>query len=420
MADMQDLDDLEFLLRRRGNAMVHQQAQFVQNTIDWDLPVGEEDAQPPEEGVKRPIKVNRDEPGVDVVNVQKGGTSGAGAYADGTPRPTGGGRPKHQGRAKPVMFSALVQFNLGEIDIANGSGDGIDAHLNTVRAHGSMVGALLARSVNNPQVAEPAADVLATVTSITVPEMNGYIEGASYDVVVDATGVLIGTFEADTVAGAFDGSAVISFPNGATLGFAIDVSEQSIYLRGQGDEDLRYGNLADFTDDTVDLYGLTTATQFPAGIEEDLSGPWENATGKNAVSILTPFCKPKAWLTTPLDRDKIVNAQEDNVRFLVGMGSSKGDPFKDFMIPEFAGLPVIACPQAVSGDVVLGDFDMCELREHVPYAPQKAQGIGAGDWGKASLLPSELLHAYKMPCRGWYRFITPMRRAFLRITNVTA
>ncbi len=252
---------------------------------------------------------------------------------------------------------------------------------------------------------------------MSVPEINGYIEGATYDVVVVATQVVVGSFDAETVAGDFDGAAVITF--GEALPFTIDVSEQAIYLRGQGDTDTAFGSLRNFTDSTLAMYGLTTA-RFPAGIEEDVGAAFSNADGKRAVSILTPFCRPNAWLTTPIDRDKIVNAQEDNVRFMPGQGNNNRDPFHDAMLPEFAGLPIVACPQAVAGDILLGDFTAVEFREHIPYAPQKAQGAGSGSWDKASLLPSEGVHAYKLPCRGWYSTVTKKRRSFLRFTNVTS
>lgn len=418
MADPQDVSDLEDLLRRRGNAMVTQQAAFVQNTLDIDLPVEEDEEQPTEGGrLRRPVKVARGMAGVDVVNIQKGGTSGAGTYADQSARPAGSGRPKYQGKKLPVLYSSVVQFSLGEIDIADGGGDGIDAHIETIRAHGSMTGALWARAINDPQVAEPTTDVAAASTTMSVPEINGYIEGATYDVVVDATGVVVGSFDAETVAGDFDGAAVITF--GAALSFTIDVSEQSIFLRGQGDSDTAFGSLADFTDNTLTMYGLTLAN-FPAGILEDVSAAFSNADGKRAVSILTPFCQPNAWLTTPIDRDKIVNAQEDNVRFIPGQGNNNRDPFHDAMLPEFAGLPIVACPQAVAGDIVLADFSAVEFREHIPYAPQRAQGAGPGSWDKASLIPSEALHAYKLPCRGWFSTVTKKRRSFLRFTNVTS
>ena len=41
----------------------------------------------------------------------------------------------------------------------------------------------------------------------------------------------------------------------------IDVSAQSIFLKGQGDPDERYGSIADDTDNTLDLYGLDVDTE---------------------------------------------------------------------------------------------------------------------------------------------------------------
>ena len=420
MADPQDLADLEFLVARYGNKIIRQQANFVQHTIDYTIPgAGKDDNAVPEaRGFRRPIKVEKGRPGVDVVNVSKGGTKGVGRYDDNSARPVGGGRPKFQGRKRPELLSGVVLFGLAEVDIADGSGDGVDDPIDTIEAHGKMVGAIMARSIHNPQVAEPAADLAAASASMTVPRANGYFEGATYDVVRDVDSSVVFSFDAETVQVLFGGSATITFALPTTA--IIDVSEHSIFLKGQGDPDERYGSIADSTDDTLDLYGLDVTTQFPAGLEEDVAGAWSNTDGKEAVAILDPFCQPQAWISSQRGVNKVVNAQNDNIRYIPGMGDNKRDPYNDALLPEFAGLPMVHCPTADDTTIELGDWSYKVWREHSPYRPRMPAGAQKGDLGKGSLFTSEGLHALKLLCDGFYSFVDYKRRSCMRFINVTS
>lgn len=419
MADPQDIEDLQFLVARIGMPTVHQQAGFVQNTLAFDMPMEEDYELPPApQRLARPVALERGKAGIDVVNVQLGGTGGLGSYSDGAARPAGQGRPKAQGKALPVLLGATLKFDLAEVDIAKGGDDSIDAVIATLRAHGSMVGAYLARSINDPQVDEPTADVSAGATSMTVQDVSGYIEGQSYEVRDDTTGDVTQTFTAALITPAFDGTAVITFAS--ALVEDIDVSAESIYLLGQGDSDFAFGSIADFTDSTLDMYGLSRTTQFPAGLEEDVSGAWSNEDGKRLVSMLKAIGDyPTHWLTGVNGADKIVNAQNDNVRFIPGDGMNKRDPFYDAMVPEFCGLPIIGCPQAGDNTINLGNFEKIMFREHAAYKPRMANGTSRGEYGKAALFTSEDLFALKLLMDGFYRTITTRRRAFARFTNVT-
>jgi hypothetical protein len=366
---------------------------------------------------RRPIKVERGKRGVDVVNVMLGGFSGLGTYPDGGSRPTGSGRPKIQGRKKPVLWAATQKFFLAEVDIADGGDDSIDSVMDSLRSFGSQAGAYLARSLNDPVVDEPTADVAAAATSMTVQDVGGYFEGQTYEVIITATGVRKGTFVAAVVEPAFDGTAVITFE--AALDFAIDVSEEQIFLLGQGTSARRFGSLADLCDSTLDMYGLDRADEFPEGIQQDVSGPWSNEDGKRAVSMLKTSDMPTCFLTSPIGSDNIVNAQNDNVRFIPGQGSNKRDPFHDAMIPEFCGLPIIDCPQASDQVVVVGNFDRIMFREHAPFRPRKPSGRDKGDMGKASLFTSEDGLALKQLWDGFGATVCTRRRSFLRMINIT-
>jgi hypothetical protein len=419
MAEPQNIDDLEFLVDRIGMPTVHQQAGFEQRTVDFSMPM-ELDELEPEVGsgrASRPVKIERGKRGVDVVNVMVGGFSGMGTYSDGGSRPQGSGRPKVQGRKKPVLWAATQKYFLAETDIADGGEDSIDSVMDGLETFGSQAGAYLARSLNDPAVDEPAADVAAGATSMTVQDMSGYIEGQSYEVRLDSDDSRVGTFVAALVAPAFDGTAVVTFEEALT--FTIDVSEHSIYLLGQGDPDKAFGSIKDATDSTLDMYGLSRTTEFPAGILEDVNGVWSNADGKRAVSMLKTSDMPSHWLTSPIGSDKIVTAQDDNVRFIPGQGANNRDPFHDAMIPEFCGLPIIDCPQAGDETIVLGNFKRIKLREHAVFRPRMPSGRAKGDMGKASLFTSEDGLCLKQLWDGFYSTIITRRRSFLRFTRVT-
>ncbi len=412
--------DLQFMMNRYGNKLIHQQSQFLQNTVEIPLLSEEDEEYPPGEMSRRPIKVDKQNPGLDIVNVDLGTTAGIGAYADGGARPAGAGRPAQQGRAAPVLLGATVLFSLSETDLANGVGDSINKFVSTCKAHGSGFGAFVARSLIDGQVSEPVGDVAAGQTSMTVPRMNGHIEGMSYEARLDSTGGLVGNYDAKIVTGALDGTAVVTFA--AALTFTLDVSEMSIYLKGQGDEDLQLTSVAQLVDNTVDLYGLDENTEFPAGLEDDVSGAFSNTDGKNLVSILGQTGDyPTAWLTSPLGRDKIVNSQEDNVRYIPGMGTPGRDPFADAMVAEFAGLPVVACPQVDSTVIMCGSWDRFNLREHVAYhSASPSGGENQGGMNRSDLFNSENIFARKLLMQGWYKGICTKRRAFARFINVTA
>lgn len=419
MADPQDIDDLEFLVDRIGMPTVHQQAGFEQRTVDFSMPM-EEDELDPELGrrAERPVKIERGKRGVDVVNVMLGGFSGMGTYADGASRPQGAGRPKVQGRKKPVLWAATQKYFLAEVDIADGGEDSIDSVMDGLSSFGSQAGAYLARSINDPLVDAPAGNVSAGATSMTVQDMSGYIEGQSYEWRLDATDARLGTFVAALVTPAFDGTAVITFED--ALSGAINVSTSSIYLLGQGDPNKAFGSIKDLTDSTLDMYGLSRTTEFPPGIQENVAGAWSNSDGKRAVSMLKTSDMPNAWLTSPIGSDKIVEAQSDNVRFIPGMGMNNRDPFHDAMIPEFAGLQIIDCPQAGDSTVTIGNFKRISVREHAVFRPRMPGGRSKGDMGKASLFTSEDGLCLKQLWDGFYSVVCTRRRSFLRFTNVTS
>jgi hypothetical protein len=419
MADPQTSTDadLQLMMARYGNKLIHQQSQFLQNTVEIPLLAEEDEEGEPGQVSRRPIKVDTENPGLDIVNVDLGTTAGIGTYEDGGARPAGAGRPAQQGKEAPILVGATVKFSLSETDLTRGQGDAVNKFVSTCKAHGSGFGAYMARSLIDGQVSEPVTDVAAGATSMTVPRMNGHIEGQTYDVVVDADGSLKGSYVARLVRGAFDGTAVVTFES--ALGFAIDVSADSIYLKGQGDSDLQFVSIAQIVDDTVDIHGLDENTEFPAGIEVDVSGAFSNSDGKQLVSMLGQTGDyPTAWLASPIGSDKMINAQEDQVRFIPGMGDSGRDPFADAMVPEFAGLPVVRCPQVDDTVIHCGNWSRFMLRQHVAYHSAKPAGEERGGMNRSDLFNSEALFARKLLMQGWYSSIVTKRRAIARFINV--
>lgn len=422
MADAQDISDLSELIARIGQDRVKNQASFVQKTVAISMPMEEDYEVPPAESrLSRPIALLKNQKGKKVVNASIGGTGGLGAYDDGTARPAGSGRPVTQGEKLPGLYAETLLFTLAEVDIANG-GDAqtVNKVEKTLKAHGSQLGAYFARAAIDPSVDEPTADVSAAATSMVVQDASGYIEGQRYEVRNISSEAVIQEFVVSMVTPVFGGGATISFESALTA--AIDVSEEAIYLKGQGDisDPKHLGSLKDFTDSSLDLYGLSRSTIFPAGIYQDVSGAWSNSDGKEAHSSLAMRCNPTHWHCGPRMRDKIVNAQEDNVRFIPGSAPNKRDPFADAMVPEFCGLPIIACPQALDSRVVLGDFNEVQFREHVPYAPRKSLSAEKGEMGRGALRESEDLFAFKILFDGWYSMVTECRRSFLTMDNITS
>jgi hypothetical protein len=422
MADAQDISDLSELIARIGQDRVKNQASFVQKTAAIALPMEEDYEVPPAESrLSRPIALMKNQRGKKVVNVSMGGTAGLGSYDDGTARPAGSGRPITQGEKLQGLYAETLLFMLAEVDIADG-GDAqtVNKVERTLKAHGSQFGAYMARALIDPSVDEPTLDVAAGQTTMVVQDATGYIEGQRYEVRVIATEVVTQEFVVLMVAPVFGGGATITFE--AALTAALDVSEEAIYLKGQGDfgDPKHLGSLKDITDSTLDLYGLARATIFPAGIYQSVAGAWSNADGKEAHSSLSTRCNPTTWHCGVRMRDKIVNAQQDGVRFITGSSPSKGDPFADFMVPEFCGLPIVACPMAPDTRVTLGNFNSIEFREHVPYAPRKSLGVEKGEMGRGALRESEDLFAFKMLFDGWYSMATPCRRDFLTLDNITS
>ena len=422
MADAQDIADLSELIARIGQDRVRNQASFVQKTVAISLPMEEDyDLPPAEERLTRPIALMKNQRGKKVVNVSIGGTGGLGAYDDGTARPAGSGRPITQGEKLPGLYAETLLFNLAEVDIAEG-GDAqtVNKVEKTLKAHGSQFGAYMARALIDPSVAEPATDVAAAATSMVVGDASGYIEGQRYEVRVVSTEAVVQEFVVSLVAPVFGGGATVSFESALTS--AITVATEAIYLKGQGDfgDPKHLGSLKDITDSALDLYGLARATVFPSGIYQSVAGAWSNSDGKEAHSSLAMRCNPTHWHCGPRMRDKIVNAQSDNVRFIPGSAPNKRDPFADAMVPEFCGLPIVACPQAPDTRVVLGDFNSIEFREHVAYGPRKMLGAEKGTMGRGALRESEDLFAMKILFDGWYSATVDNRRSFLTLDNITS
>ncbi len=426
MADAQDISDLSELIARIGQNRVKNIASFVQKTVAISLPMEEDYEVPPAEmRLSRPVALKKNQKGKRVVNASIGGTAGLGAYDDGAARPSGSGRPIVQGEKLPVLLAETLLFTLSEVDIANGGDEQtVDKVEKTLKAHGSQFGAFMARAIIDPEVDAPTADVAAAAASMVVQDASGYIEGQRYEWRNDTTGALSGEFVCALIAPVFGGGATITFES--ALSAAIDVSDESIFLKGQSvlvasaaANTKRLGSLKDFTNSAQALYGLTTA-QFPSGIREDVSGAFSDGDGKEAHSALAMRCNPTHWHTSPRGRDKMVLSQQDNVRFIPGSAPNNRDPFADAMVPEYCGLPIIACPQGLDTRIILGDFNAIELREHVPYGPRRRMSAEKGEMGRGALRESEDLFAFKILFDGWYSNVTECRRNFLELDNVTS
>lgn len=425
MADPQSGSDLDDLLAVYGRDVVRQQAGLDQNTVAFDMPMEEEYEIPmAKDRLARPIRMERGEAGLDKVAVQLGTTGGIGAYSDLGARPAGKGRPVLEGNTTRSLIAASLKFGLEELDFVDGNGSGgnraVNKRLATLRAFGSGVGAFFARAVIDRTVDEPTADLTAAATSMTVQDDGGYIEGMTYEVRIVATGVLKGTFTVAAIAINLDGTATVTFEN--ALGFALDVSEEAIYLLGQGDSNKRLGDLTQVVT-TGDMYGLDDATEFPVGTQEDVSGAWSNEDGKRACALLRKYTVgPTHWYGGPDAIDKIIFAQGDNVRFIAGNGTL--DPFDDVSpegVPAFNGLPMVVCPRGGSQtSIFLGNFEDCYLREHAAFKPRKAAS-GRGTMGSEdTFLNSTDEFAVKVNFDGWYSFICTKRRSFFEFINVTA
>jgi hypothetical protein len=422
MADAQDISDLSELIARIGQDRVRNQASFVQKTVAISLPM-EEDYQVPaaENRLSRPVPLKKNQRGKRVVNASIGGTAGLGTYDDGTARPAGSGRPITQGEKLPGLIAETLLFTLSEVDIANGGDEQtVNKVEKTLRAHGSQFGAYMARALIDPAVDLPSADVAAGQSSMTVQDATGYIEGQRYEVRNVASEAVIQEFVVSIITPTFGGGASVAFESALTA--ALDVSDEAIYLKGQGDfsDPKRFGAFVDITNSALDLYGLSRSTIFPSGIYQDVSGAWSNSDGLEAYSSLATRCNPTHWHSGVRMRNKAINAQQDNVRFLPGTPANKGDPFADAMVFQFHDLPWIGCPQGLDDRVVLGDFNEIELREHVPYAPRKMLSAEKGEMGRGALRESEDLFAFKILFDGWYSMVTECRRSFLTMDNVTS
>lgn len=420
MADPQITSDLTFLLAREGNQMIWQQAAHLQRLLALVLPAEDEYEEPPVRSrYQYPVSIERDVPSIDVINVEVGTTSGIGIYTDGGPRPQGAGRPATQGRKTPVLIGATVKLSLSEVDLARGDGDAINKFLSTVKAHGSGWGATVARFVHDPALAPPTGVVALNATSMTTTDPSGYLEGGTCEVRVTATGALVGTFDVKINSSfSFSGNATISFT--APLTFSIDPAVHTVYLLGGGGSDT-IGSLADATDSSLDMYGLDRNTDFPAGQEENVSGAWSNHEGKDAISLLeVAGSYPTCIVAHPRGRDHIMNAQGDQVRYMPGVSEPSRDPYWDTQALEFAGMPVVACPQCPMTTIVVGDFERIRLREKSPYRPRLPQGGEKGDMSRSSLFTSENFFAQKLLMEGFYSTVITKRRAFFRFLNVTS
>lgn len=423
MADPQALSDLSDLINRIGQDRVRNQASFIQKTLAFSLPMEEDYELPPAESrLARPVALMKNQHGKKVVNASIGGTGGLGTYTDGGARPTGSGRPITQGEKLPGLIGETLLFTLAEVDITDGNdAQTVNKVEKTLKAHGSQVGAYLARSIIDPTLDEPTLDLAAGSSSMTVQDGTGYIEGQRCEVRNIASGAITQEFVVAMSAPVFGGGAVITFEAVTTA--LLDVSEEAIYLKGQGalTATSHFGSFKDFTDSTLDMYGLARATIFPAGIYQDVSGAWSNTDGKEAHDSLSLRCNPTHWHGGKRMISKVVNAQQDNVRYIPGsQPKNNRDPFSDAMVPEFCGLPMIACPQGLDTRIVLADFNEVQFREHVPYGPRSGLTAVKGEMGRGALRESEDLFAFKMLFDGWYSHVTECRRSFLTMDNVTS
>lgn len=422
MAEPQGDSELVSLMAVYGREVVHQQAGLDQNTVAFDMPM-EEDYEVPmaKDRLARPIRLERGEAGLLEVAVETGTVANIGMYSDLGARPAGKGRPVLEGSTKRGLLAGSLKFGVEELDFVDGNGSGgnraVNKRLATLRAFGSGIGAFLARSLIDRTVDEPTANVAAAATTMTVQDSGGYIEGQTYEWRVIATGALVGTFVVAKIDINLDGTALVTFED--ALAAQITVATEAIYLLGQGDSTKKIGDLTEVVDSTAALYGLTT-TQFPTGTVENVSGAWSNEDGKRGCSLLRKRdVGPTHWYGGPDAIDKIIFAQGDNVRFIAGNGTL--DPFDDAQVPEFNGLPAIACPRGGSDtSIFLGNFEHFYLREHVAIRPRKA-AAGRGTMGaEDTLLNNSDEFSVKVNFDGWYSSICTKRRAFLQYTNVTA
>lgn len=422
MSEFQVISEIAEMVKRVGAKRMTFQAGLLQNLFALPVP-GEKEYAPPPAKMRsaRPIPVKRGR-GVVRVNVMNGAPGNLGIVSGGGTRNAASSVKEFSGRKDPNSLAGSLEFSIDEYEMAQGE-EAVDRVLKVFDAQGLGFAKYLARSFVNPQVSEPAADVLSTATNMTVPVLNGYWPGQTYEVAITATGVVVGTFRAKDVVPDFDGGAVVHFDNDAAsdqLGFAIDVSEQSIYLLGQASTSRRVGSIADATDSSTDLYSIAQA-RFPAGLRQALGGAFSRFNGRRMCSMVHAASSlyPTHILGSPIGIDGIANDMQDQVRFNAGQASdAEMDPYADAMALNFNGLPCIAEP--VYDDDILDviNADHVELREYWPFRPRapNAQPVD-GDTRDVLVLDHNTLTA-KALCDGGYGTVFDMRRCHARFTDV--
>lgn len=422
MSEFQVISEIAEMVKRIGAKRMTFQAGLLQNLFAIPVPGEKEYAPPPAKmRTARPIPVKRGR-GLPRVNVMNGAPGNLGVVAAGGTRNSASSVKEFSGRKDPNSLAGSLLFSIDEYEMAQGE-EAVDRVLKVMDAQGLGFAKYLARSFVNPQVSEPAADVLATATSMTVTVLNGYWPGQTYEVIDDATDAVIGTFRAKDVVPDFDGGAVVHFDNDAAsdqLGFAIDVSAQSIYLLGQGSSSRRVGSIADATDSTVDLYSIAQA-RFPAGLRKSLGGAWSRFSGRRMCSMVHAASSlyPSHILGSPIGIDGITNDQQDQVRFVAGQSSdAEMDPYADAMAPIFNGLPCIAEP--VYDDDVLDvlNADHVELREYWPFRPRSPNAEPVDGNSRDVLVLDHNSLTAKALCDGGYGTVFDMRRCHARFTDV--
>ena len=421
MTEFQNLDETNEMVRRFGADRVTQQAGLAQYLFALPMPSEEYvDPPPAKSRMTRPIPVVRAR-GVDRINVMNGAPGNLGVATSGGARFSASSVKKFTGRKDPLPLAQTLVFSIEEYEVMQGD-QAVDAVLKVLDAGGANFGQYMARSFANPQVDEPATDVADTATSMDVAVMNGWWPGQTYEVVDDATGAIIGRLRPSDVVPNFDGGATISFDtDNGQLGFDIDVSAQSIYLLGQGDEDRRIGSIADATDSTVDLYDIDQE-RFPAGLRQSLAGAFSKVDGRRLCSMVFTASRryPTHWITSPIGRDGIVNDQIDQVRFVAGQSDDAAmDPYADAMTPLFNGLPIIGEPVYDDDVIDLVHADHVMLRENWAFRPRSPDGSAASGSGRNVLVLDHDNLAANAYFDGGYSVVFDQRRCHARFTDVS-
>jgi hypothetical protein len=404
----QTLATIHNLVAEEGRNILVQQARMDCQLVDM-RPPDEERYSPPlaRKRTEKPIQVKSEPKRVFSVQTKVGGHRSVGMNVSGGTRRAGSTVDVFRGTTEPKLLEFELEIGILEAETAQG-GEGIDYAGEQLMTLGSQIGAHVDRAILGSQLEAPAAQALAAATSFTVTSNAGYLEGETYDHYDD--GVYIQSFVVTRIdfPTSFGGVWTINVETALTANIETD---DEIYQQGAGTAALRVANLNDVVTSSTQMYGLTTS-QFPSGLSLSLTS-WDVISARQLSDMIAGQSgeAPTHIVTNRRGITQILGASIDQRRFMDG----KMDPWSG-LVPMFDDMPIVQCEQASHSTVNFINAKRCEVRQ--AWAPKFNSGIGAGEFGKGSLIVSEDKLSYKGLGTMGFEFIVDRRRAFGQLTGV--